>query len=276
MSKFFILTIGLISAGAQAGELSDLVNSVRERGSRCGSAAGLAPFVMRPALDQAAAAIARGAPLIEAAGAAGYRAAKVQVITLSGTLERGKVQTVLAGRFCTMIADRALTDIGVYQRGADAWIVLAAPFGPRSSVDQGEAGRRVLALVNKARSVSRRCGDAAFAPAPPVRWNEVLARVARAHSEDMAGRNYFGHDAPGGPGAAERVKRAGYRYRSTAENIAAGQTKPEDVVAGWVKSPHHCVNLMNPVYTDMGVAYASASTSEFGLYWTQVFGTPLR
>ena len=49
---------------------------------------------------------------------------------------------------------------------------------------------------------------------------------------------------------------------------------PEDAVAGWIRSPGHCANLMNPRYTDMGAAFAVNARSELGVYWTQAFGTP--
>jgi uncharacterized protein YkwD len=66
----------------------------------------------------------------------------------------------------------------------------------------------------------------------------------------------------------------GYQYRSTGENIAAGQTTPEDAMAAWLKSPEHCANLMEPAFTDMGVAYAVDPNSDMGVYWTQTFGRP--
>ena len=73
---------------------------------------------------------------------------------------------------------------------------------------------------------------------------------------------------------AVRVTRGGYKYRATGENIAAGQTTPEEAVAGWIKSPPHCENLMKADYTEMGVAYAINRNSEMGVYWAQTFGTP--
>jgi len=45
-------------------------------------------------------------------------------------------------------------------------------------------------------------------------------------------------------------------------------------VAGWIKSPPHCANLMNGAFTEMGVAYAVNAKSEMGVYWAQEFGTP--
>jgi uncharacterized protein YkwD len=60
----------------------------------------------------------------------------------------------------------------------------------------------------------------------------------------------------------------------TGENIAAGLMKPEEAMAAWVKSPDHCANLMNPAFTEMGVAFAVDSRSDMGVYWTQAFGAP--
>jgi uncharacterized protein YkwD len=132
----------------------------------------------------------------------------------------------------------------------------------------------VLDLVNKARATPRDCGNRAFKAARPVRWSDPLAEASRLHAEDMAHYNYFSHSGRDGSDPAQRVERAGYRYRSTGENIAAGQMKPEDAVAGWIKSPEHCANLMNPAFTEMGVAYAVDPGSDMGVYWTQAFGTP--
>src|SRR5471030_2018834 len=79
----------------------------------------------------------------------------------------------------------------------------------------------------------------------------ALARAAHAHSEDMARNNYFGHDSRDGASPSDRVMRAGYDFRGTAENIAAGQMSLEAVMAGWVASPGHCANLMDAGYTEM-------------------------
>jgi uncharacterized protein YkwD len=49
---------------------------------------------------------------------------------------------------------------------------------------------------------------------------------------------------------------------------------PEDAVNGWVGSPHHCENLMSARFTQMSVAYAVNASSNGGIYWTQLFGTP--
>jgi uncharacterized protein YkwD len=175
---------------------------------------------------------------------------------------------------CPKLQDATITEVGVYEDARQVWIVLAEPFAPAVKTSAQVASQRVLELVNQARARPRRCGDKAFEAAPPLRWNDMLAEASREHAEDMAQNNYFSHNARDGSGPAQRVERSGYKWHITAENIAAGQSKPEDAVAAWIKSPGHCANLMNPAFTDMGVAYAVDRRSELGVYWSQAFGAP--
>ena len=52
----------------------------------------------------------------------------------------------------------------------------------------------------------------------------ALEQVARRHSEDMIGRDYFSHETKGrDEGFAARIRRFGYDdYRAVGENIALG------------------------------------------------------
>jgi uncharacterized protein YkwD len=109
-------------------------------------------------------------------------------------------------------------------------------------------------------------------PAPPLRWNDLLAAAAIAHSRDMAARNYFSHSAKNGNRVGDRAQREGYKWRRIGENIAAGQGSAEQAVSAWLSSPTHCANLMSRDFTEMGAAYALNSESETPIYWTQVFG----
>jgi len=110
-------------------------------------------------------------------------------------------------------------------------------------------------------------------PAGPVVTHPTLRASARGHSRDMAQRNYFDHTTPEGVEPSQRAAAAGYRSTFVGENIAAGQPTPASVVAAWVKSPGHCVNLMDPRYRFLGVGYFfEAGQDRFGHYWTQNFG----
>lgn len=135
----------------------------------------------------------------------------------------------------------------------------------------GPAGE-LFALVNEARTAARPCGAEAFAAAPPLRWSDALARAAQAHGDDMAAKNYFDHDSPGGKTPGDRVADEGYAFAGLGENIAAGQATPAAAMATWLASAGHCVNLMNPAFRDFGAGRGEGGT--FGVYWTQVFATP--
>jgi uncharacterized protein YkwD len=104
--------------------------------------------------------------------------------------------------------------------------------------------------------------------------NATLTAVAQAHSQDMATNDYFDHDSQDGQTPFDRMTAAGYRYSTAAENIAAGQRTPQDVMAAWMNSAGHRANILNCALTEIGVGYAASSSSEYGVYWTQDFGTP--
>lgn len=82
------------------------------------------------------------------------------------------------------------------------------------------------------------------------------------------------HEGRDGSTPAVRATRAGYKWQMVAENIAFGVMTPEAAVEGWLKSPPHCTALMAPQFTEMGVAFAVNPSSDAGIYWGQMFGTP--
>ncbi|MBI4821472.1 MAG: CAP domain-containing protein [Deltaproteobacteria bacterium] len=130
----------------------------------------------------------------------------------------------------------------------------------------------MLALVNEARARGATCGAEAFGPSGPLVMSATLREAARGHSSDMATRNYFSHSSLDGRSFHQRMLEAGWEGACPCgENIAAGQTTAEQVVAGWLSSPGHCVNIMNPSYGALGVGYAERASSSFRRYWTQDF-----
>jgi uncharacterized protein YkwD len=170
------------------------------------------------------------------------------------------------------VTDSALKDFAAHRQGASWEFVLAAPIELPALADRRAVAERVLVLVNEARSHARRCGPQSFDAAPPLRANPRLEDAAARHAQDMAEHDYLDHVSRDGSTFAQRVTRAGYRWQDVGENIAAGQYTPQDVVAAWIASPGHCANLMNPVFVDMGVAFAVNMKSEPVVYWAQEFG----
>ena len=88
----------------------------------------------------------------------------------------------------------------------------------------------------------------------------------------MADHSFFSHYSRKGTSPFQRIKKAGYRYSSAGENIAAGFGSPASVVKAWLKSPGHCKNVMNRSYDELGVGFAEGGY--YGNYWTQDFGNP--
>ena len=121
--------------------------------------------------------------------------------------------------------------------------------------------------------------ERAKAGLPPLKLNNKLVNAAQDHSSDMAQDDFFSHTGADGSSIGDRVKGSGYQYSRTGENIAAGQPTPEAVVRGWMNSPGHRANILNPNYTEIGVGYEylenDTGSVNYNHYWTQVFGTPL-
>jgi uncharacterized protein YkwD len=134
-----------------------------------------------------------------------------------------------------------------------------APPGGNTSVTD-----RVVTLTNAERAKAG-CG--------PLAVDATLTAVAQAHSADMAAHNYFDHNSQDGRSPFDRITAAGYRFSTAAENIAAGQRTPQAVMTGWMNSPGHKANILNCALHEIGVGYATSSSSTYGVYWTQDFGT---
>lgn len=90
----------------------------------------------------------------------------------------------------------------------------------------------------------------------------------------MAAHQYFEHQDQAGRSPADRVRAAGYAERMVGENIAYGPLSAREVIEGWLHSAEHCENLLDPRYTEMGIAYAAGRGSHPGLYWVQLFAAP--
>jgi len=129
----------------------------------------------------------------------------------------------------------------------------------------GGVTTQVVTLTNAERAKAG-CG--------PLAVNATLTAVAQAHSQDMATNNYFDHNSQDGRTPFDRMTAAGYRYSTAAENIAAGQRTPQDVMTAWMNSAGHRANILNCALKQIGVGYATGSSSQYGVYWTQDFGTP--
>ena len=132
----------------------------------------------------------------------------------------------------------------------------------------------MLQLTNEARAQPHRCGTTPYGAAPPLATSTQLSQVALAYARDMADWGYMDHTGRDGSSPKERIARGGYRWRKVGENLASGVMTADEVVAGWLGSPEHCANLMDPLYRQMGVAFAVNPQDQRGVYWAMEFGSP--
>ena len=265
-----LVVILAVAPARGVADLADVANAIRSQG--CGELSAVdRPLRARKQLDDAARRIAHGDGLETAISGSGYRAKKSASIHIRTTQGDDGVAQMLAQQFCGIVADSNLREIGVYRRGQETWMVLAAPFSPPGPADATAVIHRVLALINEARVQARRCGRKKFAATTPLKQVTALESAALTHAQDMTVHGYLGHKGSDGSMPADRVTRANYTWSAVAENVAGGQTTAEEVVNTWLASPGHCANLMNPRYSDTGVAYAVDPANEKGIYWVQVF-----
>jgi uncharacterized protein YkwD len=265
----FIAAVLLAGAAAPAPAAPlDAINEVRASGCR---GSGAPPLERVARLDAAAAGLARGRTLDDALSAAGYRADEALSIHVTGGADDRALRRILSERFCRDLGNRRVRHAGLSRDDRDLWLVIAAPFEPPSVADLPRVARRVLELTNAARARPRTCGHQRFAAAPPLALSGPLGEAALVHAREMAATERFAHEGPDGSTPRDRVARTGYRAALVGENIAAGPAEAEEVVAGWLGSPGHCANVMDPRFADMGLAYAVAARSRSGIYWAQVF-----
>ena len=145
-----------------------------------------------------------------------------------------------------------------------------------SNCDINSIQQALLTAHNKARAKARRCGQQKFSAAPELEWSCTLADITTAHANDMATKNYIEHQRADGTSARDDLIAARYEVAMWAENIGAGQEQVKDVVKGWLKSPGHCSNIMNPDITKMGGSRIDSSTAQYPYYWSVLFAKPLR
>jgi uncharacterized YkwD family protein/spore coat assembly protein SafA len=103
----------------------------------------------------------------------------------------------------------------------------------------------------------------------PLTQDWELSRVARYKATDMRDKNYFSHTSPTYGDPFTMMRNFGIAYRSAAENIAAGQTTPQEVVQAWMNSQGHRANILSTQSTYIGVGYAKGGSQRY--YWVQQF-----
>lgn len=126
----------------------------------------------------------------------------------------------------------------------------------------------MLTKVNQLRSAGCYCGSTYMPAVKELKWNSNLQKSAFNHAKDMQIRRYFSHYSKEGLDVGNRLDHVGYRWQIAGENLGEGQQSFDEVFKDWVKSPEHCVMMMEARIEEMGIA-------RYGKYWVQHFGKRL-
>src|SRR5262249_47305269 len=153
---------------------------------------------------------------------------------------------------------------------------------PKPEIRVADLEQKIDQLVNVERKVVERT---------PFEWDDQLAKLARAHSEDMAKRKYFKHVTPEGLTPMKRAEAAGYNVcQLMGENIYQNNLYSRVIkekkrttydwnsmdqiasttVKGWMQSEGHRENLLESKYTKEGIGVAIDETDDGKVYITQV------
>ena len=125
------------------------------------------------------------------------------------------------------------------------------------SEEQAANAGQVLDIVNRNRSSAGLHSlklDADLCAAAQIRANEIVSS--------------FSHTRPDGRKFSTVLTDNGIRFTAAGENIAWGQTSPEQVMNAWMNSDGHRANIMNVTYTKLGVGHVTVAGRQ---YWVQLF-----
>lgn len=128
----------------------------------------------------------------------------------------------------------------------------------QNSVDQNTAFvDEVIRLVNQER---------AKAGLPALSKNSSLCTVANVRAGEII--TVFDHTRPNGKNCFSILSEYNIMYRAAGENIAWGQTSPQQVMEGWMNSPGHRANILSANFSEIGVGVVYSGGR---YYWAQMF-----
>ena len=131
------------------------------------------------------------------------------------------------------------------------------PEDNNNGTSQGDFASQVVALVNAERAKQ---GLSALTIDTKVQQAALVRAKESAQS--------FSHTRPNGSSFSTALTEAGVSYRTAGENIAYGQSTPQQVMNAWMNSSGHRVNILNANYTTIGVGYTVINGTA---YWAQLF-----
>ena len=108
----------------------------------------------------------------------------------------------------------------------------------------------------------------------PLKVNDILTQTADFYACRLIDGEFFSHTDPfDGSSVDSRASNFGYAFLKVGENLAEGQDTVEQVISEWINSPAHRANILDPAFTEIGVAVKIGGP--MGRCWVQEFGRPV-
>jgi uncharacterized protein YkwD len=95
---------------------------------------------------------------------------------------------------------------------------------------------------------------------PLLREDFRLRHAAEDRMADMIELAYWSHESPDGHSPFVFVPLRGYRHSRLGENLASGFETTELLVRSWMESQGHRENVLEPGFTDVGIAVIDGGT----------------
>lgn len=108
-------------------------------------------------------------------------------------------------------------------------------------------------------------------PTSPLGMNLALCGAAQKHAAWMARKQTMSHRGEGFSSPGMRIKQAGYEWKTYGENVAYGQTTPDEVMRVWMNSRGHRRNIKNSAFREIGIGRAVSANGH--IYWCVTFGS---
>lgn len=110
-----------------------------------------------------------------------------------------------------------------------------------------------------------------------LKVNTLLEKAAQMKADDMASKSYFSHNTPEGKTPWYWLERVGYKYIYAGENLAVNFENSEQVERAWMNSKGHFLNIMNPKFTEIGIATSTGVyKGKTAIFVVQMFGHPTK
>lgn len=128
----------------------------------------------------------------------------------------------------------------------------------------------VIKLVNAER---QKCGI------EPLELDAAMCKAAGIRAVELDYTGKLSHSRPNRPQndnmSGSALDECGVSWEECGENIAGAtyEMTPEELVKSWMNSPAHKENILDPIYTKMGLGYSNSGcgAGRYSHYWAQEF-----